>query len=95
MLGVVRGLLYLYDYCDFKIIYCDVKVVNIFLDEEFEVVVGDFGFVKFMDYKDIYVIIVVWGIIGYIVLEYFFIGKLFEKIDVFGFGIMLLEFIIG
>lgn len=72
--GVVWGLFYLYEYCDLKIIYWDVKVVNILFDEGYEVVVGDFGFVKLLDYWNFYVIIVVWGIVGYIVLEYFFIG---------------------
>lgn len=32
---------------------------------------------------------------GYIVLEYFCIGKLLEKIDVFGYGIIFFELVIG
>ncbi|KAG5060530.1 hypothetical protein JHK87_001559 [Glycine soja] len=50
-LGSVRGLSYLHDHCDPKIIHCDVKAANILLDEEFEAIVGDFGLVKLMDYK--------------------------------------------
>ncbi|KAA8537068.1 hypothetical protein F0562_029546 [Nyssa sinensis] len=42
-LGSARGLAYLHDHCDLKIIHRDVKAANILLDKEFEAVVGDFG----------------------------------------------------
>ncbi|RWW30732.1 hypothetical protein BHE74_00028946, partial [Ensete ventricosum] len=42
-LGTARGLLYLHEQCDPKIIHRDVKAANILLDEDFEAVVGDFG----------------------------------------------------
>ncbi|GAY63481.1 hypothetical protein CUMW_225970 [Citrus unshiu] len=51
-LGSARGLSYLHEHCDPKIIHRDVKAANILLDEEFEAVVGDFGLAKLMDYKD-------------------------------------------
>ncbi|KAF5731939.1 BRASSINOSTEROID INSENSITIVE 1-associated receptor kinase 1 [Tripterygium wilfordii] len=54
-LGAARGLAYLHDHCDPKIIHRDVKAANILLDEEFEAVVGDFGLAKLMDYKDTHV----------------------------------------
>uniref|UniRef100_A0A6V7QW20 non-specific serine/threonine protein kinase n=1 Tax=Ananas comosus var. bracteatus TaxID=296719 RepID=A0A6V7QW20_ANACO len=54
-LGAARGLSYLHDHCDPKIIHRDVKAANILLDEEFEAVVGDFGLAKLMDYKDTHV----------------------------------------
>uniref|UniRef100_A0A803M274 non-specific serine/threonine protein kinase n=1 Tax=Chenopodium quinoa TaxID=63459 RepID=A0A803M274_CHEQI len=54
-LGSARGLSYLHDHCDPKIIHRDVKAANILLDEEFEAVVGDFGLAKLMDYKDTHV----------------------------------------
>ncbi|KAL5193914.1 Somatic embryogenesis receptor kinase 1 [Glycine soja] len=47
-LGSVRGLSYLHDHCDPKIIHCDVKAANILLDEEFEAIVGDFGLVVYI-----------------------------------------------
>ena len=50
-LGSARGLSYLHDHCDPKIIHCDVKAANILLGEEFEAVVGSFGLAKLMDYK--------------------------------------------
>jgi somatic embryogenesis receptor kinase 1 len=94
-LGAARGLSYLHDHCDPKIIHRDVKAANILLDEDFEAVVGDFGLAKLMDYKDTHVTTAVRGTIGHIAPEYLSTGKSSEKTDVFGFGIMLLEVITG
>lgn len=94
-LGSARGLSYLHDHCDPKIIHRDVKAANILLDEENEAVVGDFGLAKLMDYKDTHVTTAVRGTIGHIAPEYLSTGKSSEKTDVFGFGIMLLELITG
>ncbi|TVT98259.1 hypothetical protein EJB05_56479 [Eragrostis curvula] len=94
-LGSARGLSYLHDHCDPKIIHRDVKAANILLDEDFEAVVGDFGLAKLMDYKDTHVTTAVRGTIGHIAPEYLSTGKSNEKTDVFGYGIMLLELITG
>ncbi|CAL9199205.1 LRR receptor kinase BAK1-like isoform X2 [Musa acuminata AAA Group] len=94
-LGAARGLSYLHDHCDPRIIHRDVKAANILLDEEFEAVVGDFGLAKLMDYKDTHVTTAVRGTIGHIAPEYLSTGKSSEKTDVFGYGIMLLELITG
>ncbi|KAG7014890.1 BRASSINOSTEROID INSENSITIVE 1-associated receptor kinase 1 [Cucurbita argyrosperma subsp. argyrosperma] len=94
-LGSARGLAYLHDHCDPKIIHRDVKAANILLDEEYEAVVGDFGLAKLMDYKDTHVTTAVRGTIGHIAPEYLSTGKSSEKTDVFGYGVMLLELITG
>ncbi|KAE9595083.1 hypothetical protein Lal_00041228 [Lupinus albus] len=94
-LGSARGLAYLHDHCDPKIIHRDVKAANILLDEEFEAVVGDFGLARLMDYKDTHVTTAVRGTIGHIAPEYLSTGKSSEKTDVFGYGVMLLELITG
>ncbi|PNX86952.1 LRR receptor-like kinase resistance protein, partial [Trifolium pratense] len=50
-LGTARGLEYLHEQCDPKIIHRDVKAANILLDGDFEAVVGDFGLAKLVDVR--------------------------------------------
>lgn len=94
-LGAARGLEYLHNHCDPKIIHRDVKAANILLNDEYEAVVGDFGLVKLMNYKDTHVTTAVRGTIGHIPPEYLSSGKSSEKTDVFGYGVMLLELVTG
>ncbi|XP_058091852.1 protein NSP-INTERACTING KINASE 3-like [Magnolia sinica] len=94
-LGTARGLLYLHEQCDPKIIHRDVKAANILLDEDYEAVVGDFGLAKLLDHQDSHVTTAVRGTVGHIAPEYLQTGQSSEKTDVFGFGILLLELITG
>lgn len=94
-LGAARGLLYLHEQCDPKVIHRDVKAANILLDEYFEAVVGDFGLAKLLDHRDSHVTTAVRGTVGHIAPEYLSTGQSSEKTDVFGFGILLLELITG
>ncbi|RWR97447.1 putative LRR receptor-like serine/threonine-protein kinase isoform X4 [Cinnamomum micranthum f. kanehirae] len=94
-LGAARGLLYLHEQCNPKIIHRDVKAANILLDESFEAVVGDFGLAKLLDQRDSHVTTAVRGTLGHIAPEYLSTGQSSEKSDVFGYGILLLELITG
>ncbi|XP_058001053.1 LRR receptor kinase BAK1 isoform X2 [Hevea brasiliensis] len=94
-LGSARGLSYLHDHCNPKIIHRDVKAANIFLDEEFEAVIGDFGLAILMDYNASHITTDVCGTVGHIAPEYLNTGICSEKTDVYGYGIMLLELISG
>ncbi|KAK4479854.1 hypothetical protein RD792_015397 [Penstemon davidsonii] len=94
-LGAARGLLYLHEQCDPKIIHRDVKAANILLDDDCEAVVGDFGLAKLLDHQDSHVTTAVRGTVGHIAPEYLSTGQSSEKTDVFGFGILLLELITG
>ncbi|KAL0463675.1 UNVERIFIED_CONTAM: protein NSP-INTERACTING kinase [Sesamum latifolium] len=60
-LGAARGLLYLHEQCDPKIIHRDVKAANILLDDYCEAVVGDFGLAKLLDHRDSHVTTAVRG----------------------------------
>lgn len=94
-LGAARGLLYLHEQCDPKIIHRDVKAANILLDDYCEAVVGDFGLAKLLDHRDSHVTTAVRGTVGHIAPEYLSTGQSSEKTDAFGFGILLLELITG
>ncbi|XP_054823219.1 protein NSP-INTERACTING KINASE 1-like [Prosopis cineraria] len=94
-LGAARGLVYLHEQCDPKIIHRDVKAANILLDEYCEAVVGDFGLAKLLDHRDSHVTTAVRGTVGHIAPEYLSTGQSSDKTDVFGFGILLLELISG
>ncbi|GLU22836.1 hypothetical protein SLE2022_388810 [Rubroshorea leprosula] len=94
-IGAARGLLYLHEQCNPKIIHRDVKAANILLDESFEAVVGDFGLAKLLDCRDSHVTTAVRGTIGHIAPEYLSTGQSSDKTDVFGFGILLLELMTG
>lgn len=94
-LGTARGLEYLHEHCNPKIIHRDVKAANVLLDEDFEAVVGDFGLAKLVDVRKTNVTTQVRGTMGHIAPEYLSTGRSSEKTDVFGYGIMLLEIVTG
>ncbi|GAB4838161.1 hypothetical protein Ancab_027690 [Ancistrocladus abbreviatus] len=94
-IGAARGLLYLHEQCDPKIIHRDVKAANVLLDDYCEAVVGDFGLARLLDHADSHVTTAVRGTVGHIAPEYLSTGQSSEKTDVFGFGILLLELITG
>uniref|UniRef100_J3MTF2 non-specific serine/threonine protein kinase n=1 Tax=Oryza brachyantha TaxID=4533 RepID=J3MTF2_ORYBR len=93
--GAARGLLYLHEQCDPKIIHRDVKAANVLLDDGCEAVVGDFGLAKLLDHRESHVTTAVRGTVGHIAPEYLSTGQSSEKTDVFGFGILLLELVTG
>ncbi|KAJ3704774.1 hypothetical protein LUZ61_008479 [Rhynchospora tenuis] len=93
--GTARGLQYLHEQCDPKIIHRDVKAANVLLDAQCEAVVGDFGLAKLLDHGDSHVTTAVRGTVGHIAPEYLSTGQSSDKTDVFGFGILLLELVTG
>jgi len=94
-IGAARGLEYLHEHCNPKIIHRDVKAANVLLDEDFEAVVGDFGLAKLVDARKTHVTTQVRGTMGHIAPEYLSTGRSSERTDVFGYGITLLELVTG
>ncbi|KAJ3697039.1 hypothetical protein LUZ61_000744 [Rhynchospora tenuis] len=94
-IGTARGIEYLHEHCNPKIIHRDVKAANVLLDADLEAVVGDFGLAKLVDVRKTSVTTKVRGTMGHIAPEYLSTGRSSEKTDVFGYGIMLLELVTG
>ncbi|KAJ4825818.1 hypothetical protein Tsubulata_015745 [Turnera subulata] len=92
-LGIARGLLYLHEECSTQIIHCDIKPQNILLDEYYDAKIADFGLAKllFLDQSKTYTNI--RGTKGYVASEWFRNMPITAKVDVYSFGVLLLEIV--
>lgn len=93
-LGVARGIEYLHNGCDMKILHFDIKPHNILLDENFNPKVSDFGLARLCPTdKSIVTLTAARGTIGYMAPELFYrnVGTISYKADVYSFGMLLME----
>ncbi|XP_030512358.2 receptor-like cytosolic serine/threonine-protein kinase RBK2 [Rhodamnia argentea] len=95
-LGTAKGLMYLHEECQRRIIHKDVKAANILLSEDFEPQISDFGLMKWLPEQwSHHTVSQIEGTFGYLPPEYFMHGIVDEKTDVYAFGVLLLELITG
>ncbi|XP_011027696.1 PREDICTED: probable receptor-like serine/threonine-protein kinase At5g57670 [Populus euphratica] len=95
-LGVAEALDYLHSCSAQPVIHRDVKSSNILLSDDFEPQLSDFGLAKWAPTSSSHIICTdVAGTFGYLAPEYFMYGKVNKKIDVYAFGVVLLELLSG
>ncbi|KAK7309071.1 hypothetical protein RJT34_05512 [Clitoria ternatea] len=92
-LGIARGLLYLHEECDTPIIHCDIKPQNILIDDHFNAKISDFGLAKLLLSEQSRTNTMIRGTRGYVAPEWFKNVPITVKVDVYSFGVMLLEII--
>lgn len=93
-LDSARGLEYLHEHCIPAVIHRDLKSSNILLDSNFNAKISDFG-LAVTDGTQNKNNIKLSGTLGYVAPEYLLDGKLTDKSDVYAFGVVLLELLLG
>ncbi|KAG2313472.1 hypothetical protein Bca52824_025029 [Brassica carinata] len=94
--GVAEALDYLHNSASQPVIHRDVKSSNILLSDDFEPQLSDFGLARWASISTTHIVCSdVAGTFGYLAPEYFMYGKVNDKIDVYAFGVVLLELLSG
>ncbi|KAF8024656.1 hypothetical protein BT93_F1740 [Corymbia citriodora subsp. variegata] len=97
VLGSARGLAYLHEECLEWVLHCDVKPQNILLDSTYQPKVADFGLSKVLKRKGLKnsSFSRIQGTRGYMAPEWVYNMPITSKVDVYSYGIVLLELVTG
>ncbi|KAL8137924.1 hypothetical protein V2J09_003925 [Rumex salicifolius] len=95
-LDVARGVEYLHNLAHQSFIHRDLKPSNILLGDDMRAKVADFGLVRLApDGGKTSIETRLAGTFGYLAPEYAVMGRITTKVDVFSFGVILMELITG
>ncbi|XP_047313798.1 receptor protein kinase TMK1-like [Impatiens glandulifera] len=94
-LDVARGVEYLHNLAHQSFIHRDLKPSNILLGDDMRAKVGDFGLVRLAPEGKGSIETRIAGTFGYLAPEYAVTGRVTTKVDVFSFGVILMELITG
>jgi len=92
--GTARGISYLHEDCEQRIVHCDIKPGNILLDNNFNPKVADFGLAKLCNRDHSHITMTGGrGTPGYAAPELWMPFPVTHKCDVYSFGMLLFEII--
>ncbi|KAJ4718924.1 Receptor protein kinase [Melia azedarach] len=95
--GTAKGLSYLHDECLEWVLHCDIKPQNILLDSNYQPKVADFGLSKLRSRggRNDSSFSKIRGTRGYMAPEWVYNLPITSKVDVYSYGIVLLELVTG
>ncbi|XP_071696558.1 probable LRR receptor-like serine/threonine-protein kinase At1g29720 isoform X2 [Rutidosis leptorrhynchoides] len=94
-IDIARGLTFLHEESQLKIVHRDIKATNVLLNENLNAKISDFGLAKLDEEDDTHISTRIAGTYGYMAPEYALRGYLTDKADVYSYGIVLLEIVSG
>lgn len=92
-LDISRGILYLHEKCETCIIHCNIKPHNILVDDSWTAKISEFGLSKFLVPDQVGNQLQLKGTRGYSAPELQNSVLISDKVDVYSYGVMLLEII--